>query len=138
MYPHLKPWSRRRAFFLEEWFGQAEPERDDSHLQVVCDCLQTEPPPYVAVRVIEPWDPRVLLLVLACLHLHMTGVPRPVSILLLILTVVVGALARIQWPTIAACIAAALAALARPGHDSRHLVPTHLQTVVDQLRQQQG
>jgi hypothetical protein len=77
----------------------------------------------------EPWDPRVLLLALACLHLHMTGVPRLVSILLLILTVVVGVLARIQWPTIAACIAVALAGLARPSHDSRRLVPTHLQTV---------
>lgn len=37
--PHVGDWSRRRAFFLQEWptdLPQAQ------HLQVVCDCLQTE------------------------------------------------------------------------------------------------
>lgn len=38
-HPHLDDWSRRRAFFLEEWVSAGDP---DSRLQVVCDCRQTE------------------------------------------------------------------------------------------------
>lgn len=38
-YPHLSDWSRRRAFFLEEWTTSAP----DQPLQVVCDCQQTKP-----------------------------------------------------------------------------------------------
>lgn len=37
-HPHLDDWSRRRAFFLEEWLSAGDP---DSRLQVVCDCRQT-------------------------------------------------------------------------------------------------
>jgi hypothetical protein len=40
-HPHLDDWSRRRAFFAEEWLKQ--PAEPPSHLQVVCDCLQTRP-----------------------------------------------------------------------------------------------
>ena len=39
--PHLDDWSRRRAFFLHGWLDTADPP--PSHLQVVCDCLQTAP-----------------------------------------------------------------------------------------------
>ncbi len=38
-YPHLTEWSRRRAFFIEEW--QRSPT--SRLLQVVCDCSQTTP-----------------------------------------------------------------------------------------------
>lgn len=91
-------------------------------------CLQTDPPPFVAVKVMEPWDPRVLLLVLACLHLHMIGVARFISLFLVILSVVVGIIGRIQWPTIVSCIAAVLAGILRP-QDTRWLVSAHLQFV---------
>lgn len=40
-YPHLEDWSRRRAFFLEEWLAQ--PNEPAAHLQVVCNCSQTTP-----------------------------------------------------------------------------------------------
>lgn len=41
--PHLPDWSRRRAFFLDEWLDQPAETRAESHLQVVCDCAQTTP-----------------------------------------------------------------------------------------------
>lgn len=42
-YPHLDDWSRRRAFYLEEWLAQPADVLPNSHLQVVCDCDQTHP-----------------------------------------------------------------------------------------------
>lgn len=42
-HPHLEDWSRRRAFFLDEWLHLANPST--SHLLVVCDCAQTTPWP---------------------------------------------------------------------------------------------
>ena len=39
-HPNLDDWSRRRAFFLEEWVSAGDP---DARLQVVCDCAQTRP-----------------------------------------------------------------------------------------------
>lgn len=38
-YPHLERWSRRRAFFADEWVKDAAGQR----LQVVCECSQTTP-----------------------------------------------------------------------------------------------
>ena len=39
--PNLADWSKRRAFFLDEWMSLGDP--DESRLQVVCDCSQTTP-----------------------------------------------------------------------------------------------
>lgn len=39
-YPNLSDWSRRRAFFIQEWLDLGE---SSVGLQVVCDCKQTEP-----------------------------------------------------------------------------------------------
>jgi hypothetical protein len=39
--PHLTKWSRRRAFFLEEWIS-ADEASNGTMLQVVCDCSQTQ------------------------------------------------------------------------------------------------
>ncbi len=39
-FPHLDRWSRRKAFFIEEWLSLGS---GDEHLQVVCRCLQTKP-----------------------------------------------------------------------------------------------
>lgn len=42
-HPHLSDWSRRRAFFLEEWLTLDEDPQNPSHLQVVCGCAQVTP-----------------------------------------------------------------------------------------------
>lgn len=42
-HPHVGEWSRRRAFYLEEWLAQPAELLPTSHLQVVCDCAQTRP-----------------------------------------------------------------------------------------------
>lgn len=42
-HPNLADWSRRRAFFLQEWLSQPAAVLPTSHLQVVCDCRQTVP-----------------------------------------------------------------------------------------------
>lgn len=52
-YDHLKDWSRRRAFFAEEWLAQPEETLAISHLQVVCDCLQTTARPVDMRKLIQ-------------------------------------------------------------------------------------
>lgn len=42
-YPRLREWSRRRAFFMDEWLSQPADVLPQSRLQVVCDCAQTTP-----------------------------------------------------------------------------------------------
>jgi len=47
-HPNLAPWSKRRAFFVEEWM-----EHPGSHLSVVCDCNQTNPRLVDVARVVD-------------------------------------------------------------------------------------
>ena len=42
-HPHLEKWSRRRAFFLQEWLDLPPDAREDAFLQLVCECNQTTP-----------------------------------------------------------------------------------------------
>ncbi len=50
-HPHLPDWSKRQAFFLEDWLRL--PTEPTSHLMVVCDCAQTAPRPVDMQKVAE-------------------------------------------------------------------------------------
>ena len=107
-------------------------------------CLQHAHTPHAAEQVMQAWNPHVLLLGLACLHLHITLGPfappyiSPMLLALLSVAAVIDGLrdsAFMQYPSILGLVLIALGGawfthiVSRYAHDARWRMAAHLQLV---------